>query len=246
MSGLGFLLRLDQSQTIDSSSSITPILPWTTVPFTEKQKKERLMRMKELFKRDGVVESDDGLSGSARNFTLAAPDPLPDDDDVPARPKLSCPVTPCQGFAEEDALPSAACTPLFDDEATVRADKQVAEQPASWDFTAIWDWEVSGFKTSRSRLPPSRARTSAFNKPPWKGDGEPEGPYFSRKGAQTNAPTNNDHENQQREANHGPNLLAQIDPLAQNRKRRGITLTRDNQKYRRKFENAKKIRHKRL
>ena len=256
---LDFLLRLDQSQTIDSSSSITSILPWTTEPFTEEQKQESLMRKEEVFKRDGGVKSDDELSVSARTVTQVAPGPLPDDYDVPVTPKLSCPaqlpVTPRQSFAGEDSLPSAACTPVFGDEATVRVVKQVVEPSTSWDFTAIWDWnyleEESSFETYRSRLPPPRAPTSAFNKPLWKEEKEPEARYCSRKVAQRISSTNNDQENEQREADptFEPNdpepmvlsPFAQIVSLTQNKKRRIVNSTQINRRPRRKFDNVKEI-----
>ncbi|KIW76759.1 hypothetical protein Z517_09203 [Fonsecaea pedrosoi CBS 271.37] len=174
---LDFLLRGDQSQTRDSSFSIAPTLPWTTEPFTEEQKQESLMRKEEALRRDGVVESDDGLSESDRTVTPGAPSLLADDrlmeDDVPATPKLTrpmrLPVTPCQGLAGEDALPSAACTPVFGDGASVRAVKRVTAQPASYDFSVTWDWHdpegVSGSGIRWRSLPPPRVSTSEFSKP---------------------------------------------------------------------------------
>ena len=176
---LDFMLRLDQSQIRDRSSLIAPTLPWTTEPFTEEQKEEYRRRKNEISRRDGAVESDDELSDDAKTVTPAAPGPLPGDsrtndefddrilrDDVPATPKLSCavqlPVTPCQGFAEEDALPSAACTPIFEDRVTVPAVRQVADQPVCYDFQPVWDW---GLKILWEDVPAPRAVTSAFARP---------------------------------------------------------------------------------
>jgi hypothetical protein len=178
---LDFMLRPDQSQIRDRSSSIAPSLPWTTLPFLEKQQEEDCGSKNEMLMRDVVVESDD-----AETVTAAAPGPLPGDSrsnvdeldgrslegDVPATPKLSCaaqlPVTPCQGFEGEDALPSAACTPIADDRVTVLAVRQVADQLECYDFSAIWDW---GFKIYRRSLPAPRAATSAFARPSQSGRG---------------------------------------------------------------------------
>ncbi|OAP53791.1 hypothetical protein AYL99_12010 [Fonsecaea erecta] len=343
--GLDYLLSLDQSPTRDSSSN-APSLPWTTGPFTEEEKR---MTKKEVFRRNGVMESDDELSDSASTITPTAlgihPDGRALEDDVPVTPKLSCPaelpVTPCQGLAGEDALPSATCTPVFGDEATARTVKQVVDQPAPHDFSAIWDWGELQFHW-RKTLPARRAPTSAFAKPrpnprlqpgitnrtlgftPFPqtrcstkaerfsssqqltkeltnaiqsaegedseaeterldGDEDPEVPpdthdhsgpedetgrdigdeeaniqietaeterdvedrgpeaaYSTRRGAQTNAPTNDDHENEQREGLNDRESLFLLRPF-QPRKRAATDSTEANKRVRNNFNNAKEI-----
>ena len=131
-------------------------------------------------------KSDDGESDDAKIVIPAASDPPPNgpgtdfdqsndsipEDDAPVTPKLSCvaqpPVTPCREAVEEDALPSAACTPIFDDRATGPTARRVADQAVVHDFHVSWDWndseEVNGsdlFQTCR-RVP--RAATRPFAK----------------------------------------------------------------------------------